>query len=279
MLPVYNGARYLRQSIDSCLGQTYRDIELIIVDDGSTDDTPGIIKSYSDARIRRLRLDKNMGLPHALNSGFDAALGEYLTWTSADNFYLLRAIETMAGVLAGDRSVDFVYADFYQVDENGKITAARKMRSPRHLGIKNCVGTCFLYRRKVYSEIGDYNPEALLAEDYEYWFRVREKFRMKRIKRFLYCYRIHPDRLSAGYTTDDIEGLLNRVRYKYISGADKDYLASRWAFYHKPREEAGRLLKLSLPGNIFRMDVWRMLAIVYLHPSIVSAIRRLKSVI
>jgi len=68
VLPTYNGAKYIRQSIDSCLNQTYKNIELIIVNDGSTDGTPEIIRSYEDGRIKYLTHEKNKGLPHALNT-------------------------------------------------------------------------------------------------------------------------------------------------------------------------------------------------------------------
>lgn len=92
VLPTYNGARYLRQSIDSCLGQTYRNLELIVVDDASTDTTPEIIRSYQDPRIRVIRHEKSKMLPESLNTGFRAVSGDYLTWTSDDNYYVPEAI-------------------------------------------------------------------------------------------------------------------------------------------------------------------------------------------
>ena len=95
VLPTYNGAKYIRQCINSCLNQTYNNIELIIVDDGSKDETPDIIKSYKDERIKYIMHARNLGLPYALNTGFRNAVGEYLTWTSDDNYYTKKAIETM----------------------------------------------------------------------------------------------------------------------------------------------------------------------------------------
>ena len=112
ILPVYNGARYLAQAIDSCLNQTYRNIELIIVDDCSTDETPAIVRSYTDPRIRYVRNKTNRRLPQSLNIGFALATGEYLTWTSDDNEFLPHAIETMLKILMEDKAVDFVYSDY-----------------------------------------------------------------------------------------------------------------------------------------------------------------------
>src|SRR3990170_3452478 len=99
VLPTYNGEKYIRQSIDSCLNQTHENIELIIVDDCSIDNTPEIIKSYKDSRVKSLRHDQNKFLPHALNTGFSNATGEYLTWTSDDNYYAKEAIEKMVSFL------------------------------------------------------------------------------------------------------------------------------------------------------------------------------------
>src|SRR5436190_21740360 len=88
VLPTYNRAKYLKLSIDSCLIQTFKDFELIIVDDCSKDETPQTIKSYTDPRIRYHRNESNQRLPRSLNIGFSLAKGEYLTWTSDDNFFL-----------------------------------------------------------------------------------------------------------------------------------------------------------------------------------------------
>ena len=83
VLPTHNGARYLEQAVQSCLDQTYRNWELIIVDDASTDETPALIARLvaADSRIRSIRNEVNQKLPGALNTGFAQARGEYLTWT------------------------------------------------------------------------------------------------------------------------------------------------------------------------------------------------------
>src|SRR3989338_4736656 len=111
VLPTHNGARYLRQSIDSCLSQTYKNIELIIVDDCSTDETPDIVRSCNDPRIRYVRNKTNQRLPRSLNIGFALTTAEYLTWTSDDNQFLPEAIAVMLGFLMENESIDFVYAD------------------------------------------------------------------------------------------------------------------------------------------------------------------------
>src|SRR5262245_61923913 len=89
VLPTYNGSRFLAESIQSCLDQTYPDFELIIVDDCSTDVTPAIIAEFSarDSRVHTVRHEKNKKLPGALNTGMALSRGRFLTWTSDDNLY------------------------------------------------------------------------------------------------------------------------------------------------------------------------------------------------
>ena len=89
VLPVYNGERFLRESIDSVLAQTYTNWELLIVDDCSTDNTAAIVHEYvqKDSRVQYYKNEKNLRLPRNLNRGFSLARGDYLTWTSDDNVF------------------------------------------------------------------------------------------------------------------------------------------------------------------------------------------------
>ena len=279
ILPTYNGAKYIRISIDSCLNQTYKNIELIIVDDGSKDNSPQIIKGYRDQRIKYIRENIHSGIAGALNKGFSLSTGEYLTWTSDDNFYSPEAVGKMLNVLQSNKRIDFVYANYYKIDEKGDILTARVVDSPKGLSIGNCVGACFLYTRRVYQQIGDYKS-ILLVEDYEYWLRVREKFRMKKIRKYLYYYRVHPDsltyRLNLRYEREETEKLVEKIRDEYVSPSVRRYLYARKKFYKKNYIQAKKLLKKCLWSNFFNIDAWRILTLLYLHPSITKAIRKAK---
>lgn len=197
VLPTYNGDGYLRQSIDSCLFQTYKNIELIIVDDCSTDETPDIVRSFNDPRIRYVRNKTNQRLPRSLNIGFALTTGEYLTWTSDDNEFLPEAIAVMLEFLTENKSVDFVYANNLSKFLNTGETKQRNISEPENIRERNCIGACYLYKRKVYETIGDFNPHYELVEDYEYWVRVWKKFRMHYLPRVLYIYGEHSKSLTG----------------------------------------------------------------------------------
>lgn len=201
ILPTYNGAsRYLHGSIKSCLNQTHRNLELIVVDDGSNDQTFEVVKSFCDDRIRYIRHEKNLRLPRALNTGFRASRGEFLTWTSDDNEYLPDAIERMVRFLRDHRESDFVYADYHALDvESGK-TELRRLPDQLDLARKNSIGACFLYTRRVYQKVGDYDPKYELVEDYDYWIRVAKQFKMIHYRGSLYMYREHARSLKSTRT-------------------------------------------------------------------------------
>src|SRR5574344_1664031 len=117
VLPVYNGEKYLAQSIESVLNQTYKDIELIIVNDCSTDKTEEIAQSYvdKDFRVKLINNTENQKLPKSLNIGFQNASGDYYSWTSDDNFYDLTAIEKMVKHLDENPEDVMVTAGFHKI--------------------------------------------------------------------------------------------------------------------------------------------------------------------
>ncbi len=199
VLPTYNGSKYLHQSIESCLNQTFGNIELIIVDDGSTEELPKIVKYCGDSRIKFFRHERNRGLAEALNTGFQNSTGVYLTWTSDDNYYAETAVEELVRFLQTYPRVDVVYAERYDFDEGeaGQGWRIRRNLPVSSLEFANGIGACFLYKRKVYEAIGNYDAAAFLAEDYDYWIRVSKRFRMQRLFRPLYYYRYHGESLTG----------------------------------------------------------------------------------
>lgn len=191
IMPTYNGARYLSEALESCLNQSWSDLELIVVIDGSTDDTREILDRIADERLRIIDQPTNKGLAEAINTGMEASGGDLLTWTSDDNLYLPHAIETMAVTLLKCHDIDFVYAGYYLIDDSGTVTGVIPALEPARLWEKDIVGACFLYRRKVWEVTGRFNPELPNIEDYEYWLRVSRNFTMLAEPGILYKYREH----------------------------------------------------------------------------------------
>lgn len=211
VLPTFNGERFLDEAVESVCGQTFTDWELIIVDDCSNDQTPNIIEKYvlADERVKSIRHQVNRKLPAALNTGFAEASGEFLTWTSDDNLFRPRALETMLRVLKAHQDVGFVYAAMTIINDSGKTMKRRRAEPPNRLALKNPIGACFLYRREVYETIGGYSEKWFMAEDYDYWLRVSGKYLMMPIAEDLYLYRDHGRSLTNSHA-ERIERLVEQ---------------------------------------------------------------------
>ena len=204
VLPTHNGRDHLADSIESCLAQTYRDLELLLVDDASTDETPSIIASYArrDARIRPVRNPTTLKVPASLNRGFAAARGELLTWTSDDNCYAPEALATLVAHLDAHPDVDIAFSDYTRIDEHGRPLPERPggtgIGDIDKLPLTDTVGACFLYRRAVHDALGGYDEDLFLVEDYDFWLRAAAAgFRYAFIDRSLYFYRVHEGSLTT----------------------------------------------------------------------------------
>lgn len=259
ILPTHNGQRYLLESIRSCLDQTYPSLEVVVVNDGSTDDTQTIIDGIDDPRLRVIPLPENKGIVEALNRGFAAARGDLLSWTSDDNYYAPEAMAVMRSVLVNEKEVDFVYAPYWMVDARGRKLKLGRVEPPAMLDEDNYVGGCFLYRRRVYEALGGFNPEAFLVEDYEYWLRVRARFVMKRIETPLYYYRLHEQSLTARHGQGRILDQVERFRDPYLPAWKRAFLKGKRLFYEKDPRRARAFLWRALRRRPWHYPSWRLL--------------------
>ena len=277
ILPTHNGEKFIGESIDSCLAQTYSNFELIIIDDASTDGTSAVINEYArgDSRIRLLHNDTNLKLPRTLNKGFESSTGEYLTWTSDDNRYALKAIEHMVSYLDEHPDTDFVYSNFYYIDEKGNITGKTSLPGPR----MHRIGPCFMYRRKIYATIGGYNPDVFLVEDYEYWLRVYDKFKMRRLNKYLYYHRLHKDSLSSS-SQQEITRLMEQARDRLVrSKSFLNFLKADKAIKQNDYSEARKYFLKSFFQNPFNLPLLRIGIILLTGPKLTERIRDIKDVL
>lgn len=197
ILPVYNGEKYLSESIESCLNQTYQNIELIIVYDFSTDNTLEIATLYAtkDNRITIINNVEKKNLPAGLNIGHYAAKGDFFSWTSDDNIYESHAIECMLKTLLEEK-VDIVYGDMVIIDHNGQKVRDYNFLDFENIIFQNYIGNCFLYKKDVFERNKGYDENRFLVEDYDFWLRAIAHSRFYQIKKKLYQYRKHDTSLT-----------------------------------------------------------------------------------
>jgi len=125
ILPTYNRADLLPRSIQTVLDQTYRDFELIVVDDGSEDDTESVMKGFSDERIRYLRLPRNLGVSAAQNAGLTQARGAYLAFQGSDDEWHNEKLERQRRALESHPEATVAYSDMYRVCADGRVLYLR----------------------------------------------------------------------------------------------------------------------------------------------------------
>lgn len=203
ILPVHNGEKYLSKSVRSVLEQTYPHLELIIVNDCSSDSTLKIAETFQekDKRVRIINNERNLKLPASLNRGHMSANGSLLTWTSDDNMFEPEALSRMAGELSATGS-DIAYTDMTIIDESDN-----EMRLVTFGGIEenifgNHIGGCFLYKAEVFNSLGGYNEQLFLVEDYDFWLRALRHFKFVQIHESLYKYRRHGGTLTSAISKD-----------------------------------------------------------------------------
>src|SRR5687768_10318062 len=172
VLPVYQGENYLRFAIESVLNQTLKDLELIVIDDGSSDSSPEIAQSYG-AAVRYVR-QENTGVGGAFNHGLKLANGRYISWLSHDDTFHPTKLEKQLSALSKVDSPAACYTDIEMIDAQGKVTAAHKLpeyepgATLRHVltGGPICSASySLMYDRRCVEEVGPYAVELRYTQD------------------------------------------------------------------------------------------------------------------
>lgn len=218
VLPCYNGAGFLAQSIDSVISQTYTNWELIIVNDCSKDNSLDIMQDYAahDSRILIINNEHNLKLPGALNRGFQEARGKYLTWTSHDNRMAPTMLEEFVSYLDDNPNKGLVTACYaaFSLKTGEQLYEVHHPDPQLHLPLFNCVCYAFMYRREVLETVGDYDTTLFLVEDYDYWVRIWQKYPVGKIYKVLYYTGVGDDTLTLSRKKEIAQKLVEmRLRY------------------------------------------------------------------
>lgn len=194
VMSVYNGEQHLRESIESILSQTFTDFEFVIVNDGSTDNSPEIIKSYDDARTRIINNEENIGLTKSLNNAIKQARGEYIARQDADDISLPNRLELQLEYLEGHPEVALLGTGIYVISEDGETVEKRIMHpNPKKSLLKGnrFIHGSVMFRKSVIDEFGAYNETLKYSQDYELWLRMSKKYDVRNLTALLYKLRMH----------------------------------------------------------------------------------------
>jgi len=178
VIPVFNGANYLATAIDSALGQTYDDVEVLVIDDGSTDGgaTEAIARAYGD-RIRYHR-KANGGVSSALNSGIALMHGDYFAWLSHDDRFLPEKFERQVAFIEQHREVDALATGLEVIDSQGAVTSnyscgdVTVIRNGRGVMDHWVYGCSLLIHKGVFNRLGGFNEGNRTVQDLEMWLKM-----------------------------------------------------------------------------------------------------------
>jgi glycosyltransferase involved in cell wall biosynthesis len=203
VIPVYNGHRYLRDAIDSVVHQTYEDIEIIVVNDGSNDGgrTRDIAKSYG-SKIRYVEQD-NRGVAGALNTGLATMTGGIFCWLSHDDTYRPTKIERQVEFFQRLRRDDVIlFSNYALIDRNGRVTGQVAMETvigdkPQLGLLRGCINGCTTFvPKKIFEEVGPFNENLRFTQDYDMWKRMSARHSFIFMPDVLVNYRTHREQGS-----------------------------------------------------------------------------------
>jgi len=203
LLPVYNCAGYIEESVNSVLGQTFADFELLILDDGSTDATPSVLATLRDPRIAVIR-HPNMGLPATLNKGIGQAKGTYIARQDADDVSLPERLAKQVAFMEANPNCGLVgtwsriLRDREPTDRMHTHPADHRSLAFEILFDSQFVHPSVMFRREVTQRAGFYSTDLAKRgpEDYDYWVRIARQFQLGNVPEPLILYRETPGSMS-----------------------------------------------------------------------------------
>lgn len=204
VMSVYNGACFLRQAVESILAQTLADLEFIIVDDASTDDTPRILDSIRDPRILRLANGRNLGLTRSLNRALRASSGHYIARQDADDWSFPERLERQVAHLEGNPRIGLVGTASRWIDAAGAAvrdwypeTDPMRIQTMLLHSIPFLHGT-FLFRSACLADLdGGYDESIPVAQDCDLLLRLSESWDLANLPAVLYVHRVHEEAVTS----------------------------------------------------------------------------------
>lgn len=214
VIPVYNGNNYLRDAINSALNQTYDNLEILVVDDGSTDDTWDIIQSYGN--IIHGFHKENGGVSSALNLAIEHMNGEWFAWLSHDDLWSSDKIEKQIEYLKEHPDLHMCYTGYSTIDEFGHIITGtngvwyQKGSDVRHMLYSNYInGITILVHRDCFDTVGKFDESLRYVQDYDMWIRIMLNYQVGLLPLRLAQSRIHLNQTGVKKKNDAVVELRN----------------------------------------------------------------------
>jgi glycosyltransferase involved in cell wall biosynthesis len=204
IIPAYNYDEYIRQAVESVLAQSFADLEILVVDDGSIDNTRQVVEQIEDSRLRYLYQD-NQGLSSARNTGLRCTDSKYVAFLDADDLWLPSKLELQLGRIERSDRIGLVYGGYHVIDEAGVQIGTRSPRIVdgdwlKHLVLGNFVAgsaTTSMLRRECFERVGLFDESLRACEDWDMWLRVAQYYEFGVVDAPMAAIRIHTANMTA----------------------------------------------------------------------------------
>lgn len=276
--PTYNREAFLPAAIESVLAQSYKEFELIIVDDGSTDNSRELINAYADKdpRVKYL-YQENQRQSVARNYALSIAKGDFICFLDSDNYWPHDKLEKSLKAFEQHPEADIVYGDCITIDEQGNELHRNNMR--RYSGniaallLKdNFVSmNTTMTRRRCFNEMGGMSGKRRVADDYDLWLKFSARYRFQYIPEFLAYYRVMENQISSNkklrfetnekIILDFLAAFPDAVsEYEKKAGLTAFYTRKARHYAASDKKEAYKAIRIALGINPFSLGVWRSFA-------------------
>lgn len=259
IMPAYNAEKTIKESIESVLTQTYQNWELLIVNDGSKDNTSSVVSSYDDVRIKLIE-QVNGGVANARNNGLQKAQGEYIAFLDSDDLWTIDKLEKQINYFQENIEVGLVYTDrkcfFENVDKAFDCEYKESIDIDDNylrLLIYDYIATLtVMIKREVIVNVGLFDKELFGTEDWDLWIRIAKKYKIGHLKERLAYYREHDGGISKNFDRHSVEERKVIEKHVLNNSIEKKVInLSLWVWYKKSLIHSLKQLKIINALNFF----------------------------
>lgn len=216
----YNYGKYIKEAILSLLNQSFQNFEIIIIDDGSTDNSKEIINEFSNNKKIRVLYQENLGLTKSNNKALQLANGKYIMRLDADDILLENSLKVLVNEFKHDSQLGMVFGNWYVIDEHDNILYQQKrfdFENEVSLFDQPAHGACTMFKTEYLRKIGGYDESLTRQDGYELWLRFIKNFKIKNVNQIIFKYRMHGQNLTSN------EKKLLQTRSKILFNHAKEY--------------------------------------------------------
>ncbi len=232
IIPTYNQEKYIKKTLESVLSQTFKSIEIIVVDDGSTDETAEIVNSFNEPRIIYI-WQKNKGPAAARNTGIKRAQGKYIAFLDADDLWLREKLERQINFMEKNSEIGLLGTGCYEINHKGEMMS-KKIFPTKNKILKKIlirynpfIQSSIMLKKEIFDKKEGYNESFPQSEDYELWLRIAKNYKIANLPEYLVMKRYYKESLSP---TKDKEQLLFVLKAKKKAILNDQY--PKWCYIY-----------------------------------------------